>query len=121
MSVFPDFTEINLLSSDKMTARLGTVSRPVPNAEQIEFPALAIGNSESINFAKENQPGFAPFMRGPYPGMYVTRPWTIRQYAGFSTAKSQTVFTVAIWQLARWVYRWLLICQLIVGMTLTMR
>ena len=31
-------------------------------------------------------PGLAPNTRGPYPTMYVTRPWTVRQYAGFSTA-----------------------------------
>ena len=32
-------------------------------------------------------PGFAPFTRGPYASMYTGRPWTIRQYAGFSTAE----------------------------------
>ena len=32
-------------------------------------------------------PGFAPFVRGPQPTMYAVRPWTIRQYAGFSTAE----------------------------------
>ena len=38
------------------------------------------------------QPGFAPFLRGPYPTMYVQRPWTIRQYAGFSTAEESNAF-----------------------------
>ncbi len=37
-------------------------------------------------------PGFAPFLRGPYPTMYVTRPWTVRQYAGFSTAEESNAF-----------------------------
>ncbi|WP_169945436.1 methylmalonyl-CoA mutase [Microbispora sp. H11081] len=37
-------------------------------------------------------PGIAPFLRGPYPTMYVTRPWTIRQYAGFSTAEESNAF-----------------------------
>ena len=37
-------------------------------------------------------PGMAPYTRGPYPTMYVTRPWTIRQYAGFSTAKDSNAF-----------------------------
>ncbi|WEX07766.1 methylmalonyl-CoA mutase [Chelativorans sp. AA-79] len=37
-------------------------------------------------------PGFAPFIRGPYPTMYVQRPWTIRQYAGFSTAEESNAF-----------------------------
>src|ERR1700760_2619988 len=37
-------------------------------------------------------PGFAPFVRGPYPTMYVQKPWTIRQYAGFSTAQESNAF-----------------------------
>jgi len=37
-------------------------------------------------------PGFAPFTRGPYPTMYTTKPWTIRQYAGFSTAEDSNCF-----------------------------
>ncbi|SNQ48212.1 methylmalonyl-CoA mutase [Frankia canadensis] len=37
-------------------------------------------------------PGVAPFLRGPYPAMYVTQPWTIRQYAGFSTAAASNAF-----------------------------
>jgi methylmalonyl-CoA mutase len=36
--------------------------------------------------------GIVPFLRGPYSGMYVTRPWTIRQYAGFSTAEESNAF-----------------------------
>ena len=92
MAVFPDFTKIDLLPSDMMTALFKSTSRTVTNAEQIDIPALATGDPENIEFAKENQPGFAPFMRGPYPGMYATRPWTIRQYAGFSTAKESNSF-----------------------------
>jgi len=37
-------------------------------------------------------PGIAPFIRGPYPTMYVQQPWTIRQYAGFSTAEESNAF-----------------------------
>ena len=37
-------------------------------------------------------PGIPPYLRGPYPAMYVTQPWTIRQYAGFSTAKDSNAF-----------------------------
>ena len=36
--------------------------------------------------------GFPPFLRGPYASMYVTKPWTIRQYAGFSTAQESNAF-----------------------------
>ncbi|HVK20629.1 MAG TPA: methylmalonyl-CoA mutase family protein, partial [Actinokineospora sp.] len=37
-------------------------------------------------------PGIAPYLRGPYPTMYVNQPWTIRQYAGFSTAEESNAF-----------------------------
>ena len=37
-------------------------------------------------------PGFAPYLRGPYPTMYTNQPWTIRQYAGFSTAEDSNAF-----------------------------
>src|SRR6185312_8291242 len=37
-------------------------------------------------------PGQAPYIRGPYPTMYVNQPWTIRQYAGFSTAAESNAF-----------------------------
>ncbi|MEU7949525.1 methylmalonyl-CoA mutase [Micromonospora taraxaci] len=40
----------------------------------------------------DSLPGIAPFVRGPYPTMYTTRPWTVRQYAGFSTAQESNAF-----------------------------
>src|SRR5205809_6466191 len=40
----------------------------------------------------DTYPGIAPYLRGPYPAMYVTQPWTIRQYAGFSTARDSNAF-----------------------------
>src|SRR5881392_2772728 len=40
----------------------------------------------------ETWPGIAPYLRGPYPTMYVNQPWTIRQYAGFSTAEDSNAF-----------------------------
>jgi methylmalonyl-CoA mutase len=40
----------------------------------------------------DTYPGLAPFLRGPYPTMYVNQPWTIRQYAGFSTAEESNAF-----------------------------
>ena len=42
--------------------------------------------------AVDSLPGQPPFLRGPYPTMYVTQPWTIRQYAGFSTAEASNAF-----------------------------
>jgi methylmalonyl-CoA mutase len=40
----------------------------------------------------DTRPGIAPYLRGPYPTMYTTQPWTIRQYAGFSTAAESNAF-----------------------------
>ena len=47
-----------------------------------------IKHAEHLN----DYPGIAPNTRGPYPTMYVTRPWTVRQYAGFSTAEESNAF-----------------------------
>src|SRR6266853_920346 len=46
---------------------------------------------DGIDFL-ETWPGIAPYLRGPYPTMYVNQPWTIRQYAGFSTAEDSNAF-----------------------------
>ena len=49
--------------------------------------------SDSEDFtAQYSMPGMTPFLRGPYPSMYVSKPWTIRQYAGFSTAEDSNAF-----------------------------
>lgn len=56
---------------------------------------LAVGSSavETQNYEHENfAAGISPFLRGPYSTMYVRRPWTIRQYAGFSTAEESNAF-----------------------------
>jgi methylmalonyl-CoA mutase len=42
--------------------------------------------------ALDTYPGLTPYLRGPYPTMYTTQPWTIRQYAGFSTAEESNAF-----------------------------
>ena len=44
-----------------------------------------------LDFSRD-WPGLAPFLRGPYPTMYVAQPWTVRQYAGFSTAEESNAF-----------------------------
>ena len=48
--------------------------------------------SEDVSPEDSGLPGFAPFTRGPYASMYTVRPWTIRQYAGFSTAEESNAF-----------------------------
>ncbi len=54
-------------------------------------PMYSAADLENIDF-KDNLPGFEPFVRGPMSTMYAGRPWTIRQYAGFSTAKESNAF-----------------------------
>jgi methylmalonyl-CoA mutase len=49
------------------------------------------GDLEGLD-ALDTYPGLSPFLRGPYPTMYTTQPWTIRQYAGFSTAEESNAF-----------------------------
>ena len=53
--------------------------------------AYNAGDIADLEFAR-TYPGFAPFVRGIYPTMYATNPWTIRQYAGFSTAEESNAF-----------------------------
>src|ERR1700716_591909 len=53
--------------------------------------AYSEADLEGIDFL-ETWPGIAPYLRGPYPTMYVNQPWTIRQYAGFSTAEESNAF-----------------------------
>ncbi|MBL0939502.1 MAG: methylmalonyl-CoA mutase [Gemmatimonadaceae bacterium] len=48
-------------------------------------------DTRAIDFL-DTYPGLAPFLRGPYPTMYVAKPWTVRQYAGFSTAEESNAF-----------------------------
>jgi len=48
--------------------------------------------NDSDERLRQTLPGSAPFIRGPYPTMFLQRPWTIRQYAGFSTAKDSNAF-----------------------------
>ncbi|HJZ32971.1 MAG TPA: methylmalonyl-CoA mutase [Hyphomicrobiaceae bacterium] len=54
-------------------------------------PAYGAADSAGLDFLN-GYPGIAPYLRGPYPTMYVTQPWTIRQYAGFSTAEASNAF-----------------------------
>lgn len=66
-------------------------------AETFELDSLQVKDiytkEDSSSFSYiNNLPGIAPFMRGPYTTMYVRRAWTIRQYAGFSTAEESNAF-----------------------------
>ena len=54
-------------------------------------PLYTAADLAGLKFA-DTLPGFEPFVRGPQPTMYAGRPWTIRQYAGFSTAEESNAF-----------------------------
>ena len=85
----PDFSTLNLDIRSVKTSE----AQPVwmsPEHIQIKshYEAHDIKDTEHIDFVS----GIAPNLRGPYTTMYVKRPWTIRQYAGFSTAEASNAF-----------------------------
>ncbi|QYJ68423.1 methylmalonyl-CoA mutase [Flavobacterium litorale] len=76
-------------STNQSTAAKADMFTTAENIEvKQEYTANDIEKLEHIGFAA----GFAPNLRGPYSTMYVRRPWTIRQYAGFSTAEESNAF-----------------------------
>src|SRR6266404_9819859 len=85
MSRIPDFA--NIAFAD--TAR-GAEPWLTPEGILVK-PEYSEADLEGIDFL-ETWPGIAPYLRGPYPTMYVNQPWTIRQYAGFSTAEDSNAF-----------------------------
>ncbi|MDR1514190.1 MAG: methylmalonyl-CoA mutase family protein [Synergistaceae bacterium] len=64
----------------------------VHTMEQIDVKPLYTEKDYDGLSHLNTMPGLPPFLRGPYPTMYVTRPWTVRQYAGFSTAEESNAF-----------------------------
>jgi len=54
-------------------------------------PLYTAADLDGLDFL-DTYPGIAPYLRGPYPTMYVNQPWTVRQYAGFSTAEESNAF-----------------------------
>ena len=86
----------NLAKADWLPAAAGqTLPELVPwqSPEGIAIePVFAAHDQTGSRIADPGLPGFAPFIRGPYPSMYLSRPWTIRQYAGFSTAEESNAF-----------------------------
>ncbi|MCE3260230.1 MAG: scpA, partial [Bacteroidetes bacterium] len=85
-----DFSKINYKTSTAEISDSGSSS--YTTAEQIElhpvYTAADTDKLEHLGFGA----GIPPFLRGPYSSMYVQSPWTIRQYAGFSTAEESNAF-----------------------------
>ena len=94
----PDFSKIDFKDSGKSSLNDATwekqhkIASDWQTAEKIPvksvFTRKDIDKLEHLDFAA----GLPPFLRGPYSTMYVMRPWTIRQYAGFSTAEESNAF-----------------------------
>jgi len=89
MSAFPDFTQVPFEDAGGAPA---PAVEPWATPEGIAVkPAYSPDDLAGLT-ALDGFPGLAPFLRGPYPTMYATNPWTIRQYAGFSTAEDSNAF-----------------------------
>src|ERR1700683_2805690 len=85
MSRIPDFA--NVAFEHVMAAAPAGKAEPWLTPEGIPVkPTYGEADLEGLDFL-ETFPGIAPYLRGPYPTMYVNQPWTVRQYAGFSTAE----------------------------------
>lgn len=100
----PDFTKINFNKEaktisyaawkDKIEKQTGKSIEELcwRTMEQIDIkPLYTEEDLKNVNHL-QFMAGIPPFLRGPYPTMYVTRPWTVRQYAGFSTAEESNAF-----------------------------
>ncbi len=86
-----DFSKINIKEAKSSNRKLNTESNwttPELIAVKPVFTADDLENMEHLNYAA----GIPPFFRGPYSTMYVMKPWTVRQYAGFSTAEESNAF-----------------------------
>ncbi len=76
----------------KAEAELGRKPEPWQTPEGIPVkPVYTSTDLEGLDFL-DTMPGLPPYLRGPYPTMYVNKPWTLRQYAGFSTAEDSNAF-----------------------------
>ena len=99
----PDFTRVDLGSPEADSGSVwddllgeetgrGPADFTWETPEQVPVRALSTAaDIADLDFVN-TWPGLPPFVRGPYPTMYASRPWTIRQYAGFSTAEESNAF-----------------------------
>jgi len=88
----PNFTNITDSNPAHLQPHLNGASKPFTTAEGIKlkprFTVADVQNAEHLHYAA----GIPPYLRGPYSSMYVRQPWTVRQYAGFSTAEESNAF-----------------------------
>jgi methylmalonyl-CoA mutase len=90
MTQIPDFGAVAF--ADIAVPPAAPVPEPWLTPEGIPVkPAYGPDDIAGLDFL-DGYPGIPPYLRGPYPTMYVTQPWTVRQYAGFSTAEDSNAF-----------------------------
>ncbi len=90
MSGLPDYGKIAWQRPEARPSPVSVADWQTP--EGIAVPPVADeAHLAGLDFL-DTWPGLPPYLRGPYPTMYVERPWTIRQYAGFSTAEDSNAF-----------------------------
>ena len=86
--MIPDFTKVDFATESITTSKGEAWTTPEGIAVDTVYDNRDLNG---LNFL-DTKSGIAPYIRGPYPTMYVQRPWTIRQYAGFSTAADSNAF-----------------------------
>src|SRR6266699_876442 len=90
MSRIPNFAKIAFEKTAGAERASGAQPWLTPEGILVN-PRYGEADLEGIDFL-ETWPGIAPYLRGPYPTMYVNQPWTVRQYAGFSSAEDSNAF-----------------------------
>src|SRR6202050_2138971 len=90
MSRIPDFSQVDFADAKASTGSAGGAPWLTPEGITVK-PLYEPADVSGLD-GLDTHPGIAPSLRGPYPTMYVTQAWTIRQYAGFSTAEDSNAF-----------------------------
>lgn len=90
MTRIPDFSDIDYADVMPAANAEGVSAWETPEGIGVK-PVYGSDDLDGLDFL-ETWPGIAPYLRGPYPTMYVQQPWTVRQYAGFSTAEDSNAF-----------------------------
>jgi methylmalonyl-CoA mutase len=92
MTAIPDFTTLAYADGTSPASPALPAGEAWLTPEGIPVkPVYGPEDRDGLPFV-DTLPGIAPYLRGPYPTMYVNQPWTIRQYAGFSTAEDSNAF-----------------------------
>jgi methylmalonyl-CoA mutase len=88
----PDWQEMKPYSEAKVEGSVIAPGSTYETNEKLTIKSLYTEEDTKDIPHRDDLPGIAPYTRGPYPTMYVNRPWTVRQYAGFSTAEESNAF-----------------------------